>query len=100
MKKSLRRASKRRFSSTDAGASMGFGTLMSRRRKIALATLVTGLLLAGLPIAFAWMSSTPSPPVQYTDVTQAAGLTFHHINGATGQKYYVETIGPGCAFFD
>jgi enediyne biosynthesis protein E4 len=36
----------------------------------------------------------------FTDVTNQAGIHFRHCNGATGRKYLVETMGPGCAFFD
>ena len=36
----------------------------------------------------------------FTDVTDAAGIHFHHNNGAYGGKLLPETLGPGCAFFD
>mgnify|MGYP001402553808 CR=1 FL=1 len=42
--------------------------------------------------------SDPSSPVQYTEVD--AGLDFEHYNGFSGEYYYVETFGPGSAFFD
>lgn len=50
-------------------------------------------------------SPTPSPrppasPIEFSDVTQSAGIQFKHHNGATGQKYFAETVGSGCAFFD
>ena len=35
-----------------------------------------------------------------TDITDAAGLNFHHKSGAYGAKFLPETMGPGCAFFD
>ncbi len=35
-----------------------------------------------------------------TDVTGQAGIHFIHNNGAFGQKYLPETLGPGCAFLD
>ena len=48
--------------------------------------------------------SSQSPPanvaVRFTDVTKPAGIRFKHTNGATGRYYYVETMGPGGAFFD
>ena len=43
-------------------------------------------------------TSDPSLPVQYTEVD--AGLDFEHYNGFSGEYYYVETFGPGSAFFD
>jgi hypothetical protein len=33
-------------------------------------------------------------------VTRAAGIDFRHENGARGRKYYPESMGAGCAFFD
>ncbi len=38
--------------------------------------------------------------VQFTDVTARAGISFRHVNGATGKRYFIETMGPGCAFLD
>jgi enediyne biosynthesis protein E4 len=48
-------------------------------------------------------SVTPTPPltpVEFTDVTQEAGIRFRHNNGAYGKKYLPETTGSGCAFLD
>ncbi len=39
-------------------------------------------------------------PVEFTDVTQQAGIRFRHNNGAFGKKYLPETNGSGCAFVD
>jgi len=36
----------------------------------------------------------------FTDVTAAAGVRFHHENGAFGKKYLPETMGSGVAIFD
>lgn len=41
-----------------------------------------------------------SIPVQWSDRTKAAGIEFHHNNGAFGLKFMPETLGSGCAFFD
>ncbi|MFP6644143.1 MAG: tetratricopeptide repeat protein [Candidatus Latescibacterota bacterium] len=38
--------------------------------------------------------------VVFTDVTQAAGIEFHHTNGSSGRKYVVETMGSGAAALD
>ncbi|HVQ16490.1 MAG TPA: CRTAC1 family protein [Vicinamibacterales bacterium] len=38
--------------------------------------------------------------VTFTDVTHAAGLEFHPVNGASPQKHIVETMGSGALFFD
>jgi enediyne biosynthesis protein E4 len=43
----------------------------------------------------------PAPPaLQFTDVTATAGVAFHHESGATGKKWYPETMGAGGGFFD
>ncbi|MEP7270444.1 MAG: CRTAC1 family protein [Acidobacteriota bacterium] len=39
-------------------------------------------------------------PVEFIDVTQAAGISFKHNNGAAGKKYFPERFGSGCAFLD
>ena len=41
-----------------------------------------------------------SAEVHFTDITEEAGITFVHENGATGKKYLPETMGSGVAFFD
>jgi len=59
-------------------------------------------------LVVAWASlrgqSLPVPPrpatPAFTDVTAAAGLSFTHINGASADKYLVETMGSGGVFFD
>ena len=56
-------------------------------------------LLAALPHDSWSADSTPAPRV-FRDVTGQVGIHFHHTNAATGQKFLLETMGPGCAFFD
>ena len=38
--------------------------------------------------------------VEFIDIANEAGIDFRHVNAATGQKYLVETMAPGCAFLD
>ncbi len=45
-------------------------------------------------------SASVAPEVSFTDVTKEAGITFVHVNGATGEKLLPETMGGGCAFLD
>ncbi|MGF1613586.1 MAG: CRTAC1 family protein [Gammaproteobacteria bacterium] len=40
------------------------------------------------------------PTVTFTDITEAAGIDFVHVNGAEGQKLLPETMGGGVAFLD
>jgi hypothetical protein len=39
-------------------------------------------------------------PVRFVDVTTASGITWRHENGATPDKYMIETMGGGGAFLD
>jgi hypothetical protein len=57
-------------------------------------------LLSVLIFSAAAMGQTASTPLQFVDVTKAAGLTFTHYSGASGKKYLPETLGPGVAFID
>jgi hypothetical protein len=45
-------------------------------------------------------ASAMPPPVRFTDITEAAGIGFVHVNGAYGERLMPETIGSGAAFFD
>jgi enediyne biosynthesis protein E4 len=45
-------------------------------------------------------SRSPARRLLFKDVTTRAGIRFKHTNAATGRKYLVETMGPGCAFLD
>jgi len=38
--------------------------------------------------------------VRFTDVTTQLGIDFHHDNGRGEERYFIETIGSGCAFVD
>src|ERR1051326_3336327 len=38
--------------------------------------------------------------VTFTDISQQAGISFQHINGAAGKKNMPETVGSGVAFLD
>jgi hypothetical protein len=46
------------------------------------------------------IGATPVPDVQFSDITQAAGINFKHESSATANKYLVETMGGGVALFD
>lgn len=45
-------------------------------------------------------SFAQAAPGHFTGITAQAGIRFVHNNGAFGQKYLPETLGPGCAFID
>ncbi len=56
-----------------------------------IASLIFVLIVA------AWSTG---PPVQFTDVTQQAGIKFTHNSGRAGKRYLPETMGSGAAFID
>jgi hypothetical protein len=45
-------------------------------------------------------ASRPSGPIEFTDVTEQAGIHFKHNSGAFGKKYLPETMGSGVCFLD
>ena len=57
-------------------------------------------LLIILVAAGVALEAAPASPVQFTDATKAAGLTFIHNSGRAGKKLMPETLGSGVAFFD
>src|SRR5713226_7024928 len=44
--------------------------------------------------------TTSAAAVKFTDVTEAAGIHFHHTSGRSGRLSFPETVGSGCAFLD
>ena len=40
------------------------------------------------------------PKIQFVDVTADAGIHFKHVDGRSGEKYLLETLGSGAVFFD
>jgi len=54
----------------------------------------------GCGLLFALVGATPAPDVEFTDITQVAGIDFKHENSATSSKYLVETMGGGVAVLD
>jgi hypothetical protein len=60
-----------------------------------------GRAAAGRPPAPVSRRTAPvSTPVRFEEVAASAGIRFEHNTGAFGKKYYPETMGSGCAFFD
>ena len=59
-----------------------------------------------LPISFScflifWLFSfSASSQFRFTDVTSQAGIRFQHEDGRSGEKYFLETLGAGAAWFD
>ena len=49
-----------------------------------------------------WLSTylPAQGPIILRDVTRQSGITFRHTDGATGQRYIIETVCAGLALFD
>lgn len=45
-------------------------------------------------------AARPMPSIPWVDITEEAGISFIHTNGAVGDKLLPETMGGGCAFLD
>ena len=81
------------------GVSLGLGLFWLRsHERVPAQPPVVG---QSLPHAPADTSGAVAPPtIRFTDVTALAGIAFTHDAGATGNKWYPETIGAGVGFLD
>ncbi len=70
--------------------------IMSCPRKRSLSCL----LICFAFFAFLGTSSGAQGQVRFVDVTGKAGIDWSHENGATPEKYLIETMGGGAAFLD
>ena len=52
------------------------------------------------PVAVPSAEQQAVPRINFTDITQQAGIDFTHVNGAYGERLIPETIGSGAAFLD
>ena len=61
-------------------------------------------IFIGFLIVILWGANLPPVNadigIQFVDVTQEAGIHWKHTDGRSGQKYFMETLGSGAAFFD
>jgi enediyne biosynthesis protein E4 len=65
-----------------------------------LFTSSTGIQPALKAAQLAKTQDTPAIPVRYTDVREAAKITFQQDSTQTEEKYYLETMGTGVAWID
>src|SRR5437870_5396242 len=79
------------------GAGLGLGLLWLRFQAPAPAP---GAMPVPLEAPVRAPVAVSTPTIQFTDVTAAAGIAFTHEAGATGAKWYPETIGAGVGFLD
>ena len=81
---------------------------MSRHlgRGAAAGLLVAILFAAGAGVPSDGVHAAPQSPAPsageawFTDRAEAAGIDFVHVNGASGEFYMSEILGPGAAMFD
>src|SRR5690349_19497915 len=72
---------------------------------LTLLVLLQSILLGCYPNQ-SRLLKTPDPkphrqPGRFYDVAQESGLAaFHHVDGSSGRRYFVEQIGGGAAVFD
>ncbi|MDP9263171.1 MAG: VCBS repeat-containing protein, partial [Acidobacteriota bacterium] len=66
-----------------------------------LAAVAFAAALAVLPLAWGQKPARPAPsPIQFQDVTRAAGINFHLTCGGAEKRYIMESLCGGVAFFD
>jgi hypothetical protein len=56
--------------------------------------------LVGTTLVIATVSLRAQSVVRFENVAKAIGITLTHVNGASPEKYLVETMGSGAAFLD
>jgi len=62
--------------------------------------ILVGLFVHAKVAAQTPTKQDPGIPVHYTDMRQAAGITFQQDSTQTEEKYYLETMGTGVAWLD
>jgi len=78
----------------------------TRRRKRFLLGLLTVSVMAGAIVVIKALAAQPVTgppidiPVRYTDIREAARITFKQDSTETEQKYYLETMGTGVGWLD
>lgn len=70
-----------------------------QRRNSAINTFILLSIVVVLWYA-ASLSARADTGIQFVDVTQEAGIRWKHTDGRSGEKYFMETLGSGAAFFD
>ena len=60
---------------------------------------IAAVLCLGPPAGGA-AQPAPLPAIEYVDVAGQVGVDFQHVTGASGRRYFPETMGSGVAFVD
>src|SRR5919198_468744 len=72
----------------------------TRRRGLGGTRAVTRAILVAVGGMLAIMFATAASDSIFIEAAEATGLSFTHVNGATGQYYLPEVMGSGVALFD
>ncbi|MFQ6043049.1 MAG: FG-GAP repeat domain-containing protein, partial [Candidatus Poribacteria bacterium] len=62
--------------------------------------VISHCISVGIILFLSAVFALSEPGVQYVDVTKETGINFEHFNGVTGEKFFLEALGAGAAFFD
>jgi len=60
---------------------------------------IARIFLTSVLMFFLYQNSV-SAQFYFTDATSIAGIDFEHHDGRSGQRYFIETLGSGAAWFD
>ena len=70
------------------------------KRRSSIIGILILFLIAIAPQGILIGSVSADTNIQFVDVTLEAGIHWKHVDGRSGQKYFMETLGSGAAFFD
>ncbi len=71
-----------------------------RYKKLTIQTVRLLLVVFTFHVLNGQPAFSQADPVGFTDMTTELGIEFRHVNGESGQKYFIEPIGSGVALFD
>ncbi len=71
-----------------------------RYKKLTIQTVLFLLVVFTFHVLSGQPAFSQTDTVGFTDITTELGIEFRHVNGESGQKYFIEPIGSGVALFD
>lgn len=71
-----------------------------RYKKLTMQTIHFFLVVFVFHVLNAHPAFSQAKAMRFTDITAELGIEFRHVNGESGQKYFIEPIGSGVALFD
>jgi hypothetical protein len=67
--------------------------------RLARTTLIGTVCVMGLSAGLPSRAAAPTA-MRLVEATTKAGIDFRHVDGRSGRRYFLETVGSGAAFFD